>query len=107
MDIDALEDWEFGLVLTFDHVMFIGVMTFLLLGVLSSSLHGSRLTVVDKVVMWGVSLGIVGFAIGLITVTAWVKRISTPVMGTALLVGILFYVMELSRRRVEEPIAAD
>ena len=107
MDIDALEDWEFGLVLTFDHVMFIGVMTFLLLGVLSSSLHGSRLTVVDKVVMWGVSLGIVGFAIGLITVTAWVKRISTPVMGTALLVGILFYVRELSRRRVEEPVAAD
>lgn len=98
MDIDALTETEFGLILTFDHVMFIGVMTNVLFGVLSSSLHGADLKPVDRVLLWGVNLGILGFGLGLITVTPWLKRISTPVMGACLLIGIGYYVMELWRR---------
>ena len=102
MDIDALEDWEFGLILTFDHVMFIGVMTFLLFGVLSSQVHGDDLSVVDKIVLWGVSVGIVGFAVGLLTVTNEIKRVFTPIMGVALLIGIGAYVMDLTRSPAPE-----
>ncbi len=104
MDIDALTETEFGLILTFDHVMFIGVMTNVLFGVLSSNLHGTGLKPVDRVLLWGVNLGILGFGLGLITVTPWLKRISTPVMGVALLIGIGYYVNEL---RQHQDIAVD
>lgn len=103
MDFDALSDTEFGLILTFDHVMFIGVMTNLLFGVLSLSLHGPGLKTADRVLLWGVNLGIVGFGLGLITVTPWLKRVSTPVMGTALLVGIVMYIMEMNTARPQVP----
>ncbi len=97
MDFDALTDAEFGLVLSFDHVMFIGVMTNLMFGVLASRLHVSALTAADRILLWGVNIGIAGFAVGLMTVTAAIKRTFTPIMGTALLIGIAAYVMELNR----------
>ena len=96
MDVNALADWELGLILTFDHVMFIGVMTFLLFGVLAIQVNdGSGVTIADKILLWGVAVGIIGFAVGLLTVTAVIKQIFTPIMGTALLVGIGYYVMQL------------
>jgi hypothetical protein len=98
MDVNALQDWELGLILTFDHVMFIGVMTFLLFGVLASQINdGSGVTVVDKILLWGVAAGITGFAVGLLTVTAAVKQVFTPIMGVALLVGIGYYVIQLGK----------
>ncbi len=97
MDFDALTDAEFGLVLSFDHVMFIGVMTNLMFGVLAPRLHGTGLAAVDKILLWGVNVGIVGFAVGLMTVTAGIKRTFTPIMGTALLVGIAVYAAALTR----------
>lgn len=102
-DFDALTDAQFGLILSFDHVMFIGVMTNLLFGVISAGLRGSELSLVDRILLWGVNLGIFGFAIGLITVSPVVKRISTPVMGTALLIGIVMYVMEMNKAQPEVP----
>ena len=59
MDFDALTETQFGLVLTFDHVMFIGVMTNLLFGSVATSLRGSTLALVDRILLWGVNLGIV------------------------------------------------
>jgi len=98
MDINALQDWEAGLILTFDHVMFIGVMTFLLFGVLANQISdGSQVTIVDKILQWGVGVGITGFAVGLLSVTAGIKRVFTPIMGIALLIGIGYYVMELAK----------
>lgn len=99
-DFENLTDAQFGLALTFDHVMFIGVMTNLLFGVIASQLHGSSLHLVDRILLWGVNLGIVGFGIGLITVSPVVKRIATPIMGTALLIGIVLYIMEMTRSEV-------
>lgn len=101
MDIDALQDWEFGLLLTFDHVMFIGVMTFLLFGVISSTIGDGTLSTVDRIVLWGVSIGISGFAVGLLSVTNEIKRVFTPIMGVALLVGIGSYVSRLWAEVVE------
>ncbi len=98
MDFDALTESQFGLVLAFDHVMFIGVMTNLLFGTIAVRMFNRpELQMTDRVVLWGVNIGIVGFAIGLLTVSATLKRIATPVMGIALLYGIAAYVLELVR----------
>ena len=107
MDVDALTDAQFGLILTFDHSMFIGVMTLLLFGVVSSRLHGSGATVVDRIVLWGVPVGLVLFGVGLMTVEALPKQIGTPIMGTALLIGIGAYLRELpgSSARTASPSA--
>jgi FtsH-binding integral membrane protein len=99
VDFDALTDGQEGLLLTFDHSMFVGVMTSLLLGVIASRTRGHDLATVDKVVLWGLYLGLVTFAVGLITVQAVPKRIGTPIMGTALLIGIGTYVTMLARKR--------
>lgn len=97
MDFDALTDAQFGLILTLDHLMFVGVMAIALFGVMAKGAHPDGLTTVDKIVLWGVTIGITGFAIGLLTVTPEIKRISTPVLGLALLIGIGSYVVELTK----------
>ncbi|MEZ5175447.1 MAG: hypothetical protein R2823_04495 [Acidimicrobiia bacterium] len=98
IDIDAMTESQEGLILGFDHTMFIGVMTNLLFGaVVLGGMQRPALSGTDRIVMWGVNLGIAGFVIGLLTVSPVVKRISTPVMGFALLVGIVAYIAEMSR----------
>lgn len=98
MDFDALTEAEFGLVLAFDHSMFIGVMTNLLFGVIAYGLlQRSEIRTVDRILLWGVNLGIIGFVIGLLTVSPILKRLSTPIMGTALLIGIGIYISEIAR----------
>ena len=101
MDLDALTEGEEGLLLTFDHTMFVGVMTMLLLGVMASRLRGSRLNAVDRIVLWGAPVGLVIFAIGLMALEDLPKQIGTPIMGGALLAGIGGYLWELSRTRAE------
>ena len=98
MDFDALTEAEFGLLIAFDHTMFIGVMTNLLFGVIAYGLlQRPEIRTVDRILLWGVNLGIVGFVIGLLTVSPIMKRLSTPIMGSALLIGIGIYVAEIAR----------
>jgi len=95
IDFDALTESQEGLLLSFDHSMFIGVMTNVLFGVLAVHLATSRTALANRVLLWGVNLGFVGFAVGLLTTTQALKRISTPILGAALLYGIAIYFMEL------------
>lgn len=99
IDFDAMTDSQLGLLLAFDHTMFIGVMTNVLFGVLAVNLAGERVALGNRILLWGVNVGIVGFAIGLISVTAVLKRTFTPLMGLALLVGIWVYFAEMRRSR--------
>jgi hypothetical protein len=101
MDIDAMTPEDLGLILTLDHLMFVGVMTMALFGVIAMGTHPEGLKTVDKIVLYGAGLGVIGFAIGLLTVSAEIKRVATPVLGTALLIGIGMYIMEM-RRSVED-----
>lgn len=96
-DIDALTPSELGLILTLDHLMFVGVMTLSLFGVMAKGTHPGALETVDKIVLWGVGLGVTGFSIGLIAVEASIKRVATPVLGVALLIGIGMYITEMRR----------
>lgn len=97
IDFEALTERQEGVLLAFDHTMFIGVMTNVLFGVLATRLATSQTRLANRVLWWGVNIGIVGFAIGLITVTAVIKQIFAPIMGVSLLAGLALYLAALHR----------
>jgi hypothetical protein len=97
IDFDAITESQEGLLLAFDHTMFIGVMTNALFGVLALHLVSPKTAVANRVLLWGVNIGILGFAAGLLTTTQVLKQVFTPLMGLALLHGITVYFMELRR----------
>ncbi len=103
MDPDAMTPEDDGLLIAFDHVMFIGVMTNALFGALAATLHGRMVATVDRILLWGVNVGVAGFAVGLITLEALPKRIFTPIMGAALLIGIAMYLREVALTRGSAP----
>jgi predicted membrane protein len=70
-------------------------MTNVVFGVLAAHLAFDGRTFANRFLIWGVNVGILGFAIGLITTTTALKRAFTPLMGAALLVGIGAYLMQL------------
>jgi hypothetical protein len=72
-----------------DHAVYIGVITNVVLGVLSLLfLRGRAPSWMPHVIFWGVNLGLAVFAVGLIVDTAEIKRIGAPVMGVTLLVAL-------------------
>ena len=95
VDFNAMTESQMGLLLAFDHTMFIGVMTNALFGVLSSHLESPKTAIANRVLLWGVNIGLVGFATGLITTTQTLKHVFTPLMGLALLHGLFIYFREL------------
>ncbi|MGH8912597.1 MAG: hypothetical protein ACRDVD_08795, partial [Acidimicrobiia bacterium] len=73
-----------GVLLAFDHAMFIGVMTNALFALVARTAGGGG----NSVVLWGVNGGLVVFLVGLVTDTAILKQIGAPVMGLALLYAL-------------------
>jgi hypothetical protein len=72
-----------------DHAVYIGVITNVVLGVLSLMfLRGRAPSWVAHVIFWGVNLGLAVFVVGLIVDTAEIKRIGAPLMGVTLLVAL-------------------
>ena len=72
-----------------DHAVYIGVITNVVLGVLSLLfLRGRAPSWMPHVIFWGVNLGLAVFVIGLLVDTAEIKRIGAPVMGVTLLVAL-------------------
>jgi hypothetical protein len=100
---DSPDPTFLGIILAMDHAMFIGVMTNILFGMVRdtagrTSLYGWA----DQLIFWGMNIGLVGFVVGLLADSAIVKRISTPIMGLAILVAIAVYTLRL---RAEAPLA--
>ncbi len=90
------------LLLALDHVMFIGVMTNAIFGLVDAATKGSRRipsTVPDNILFWGMNIGIAGFAIGLLGDVTALKRIFTPIMGLAILYGITMFSRALIKTR--------
>jgi len=84
-DPDAL---PINVLLASDHAVYIGVITNIVLGLLSLLFLRGAAAWIGHVVFWGVNLGLAVFVIGLIIDTAEVKRIGAPVMGVTLLVAL-------------------
>ena len=95
IDFDALTESQEGLLLAFDHTMFIGVMTNIMFGVLAVRLTSPRTALANKVLWGGVNVGLVGFALGLLTTTSLLKQIFAPIMGLSLLFALAVYIREL------------
>ena len=83
-----------GVLLAFDHALFIGAMTNALFGTMARRVAYDGMV---RLTFWGVNVGLAGFIIGLIAESAALKRISTPVMGVALILGVYVF---LTRREV-------
>ena len=92
---DALTESQEGLLLAFDHTMFIGVMTNIMFGVLALRLTSSRVTLANRVLWVGANVGLIGFALGLLTTTSLLKQIFAPIMGISLLYALVIYLIEL------------
>jgi hypothetical protein len=98
VDVDDPSDEFMGLIIAFDHVFFIGVITNIMFGMILMSGGGGELTPMHRWVLWGINIGLVGFVVGLITLEALPKQLFTPLMGTALLVGIASHLKKLTAR---------
>lgn len=100
--IEDFDQVPVRLLLALDHATFVGILTNAILGLLLVATAGRRAIWgwADQLVFWGVNLGLAGFVIGLIADAPGIKRISTPVMGAAILLGLLTAGMRL---RTEEP----
>lgn len=84
---------EFGeiihIALAMDHINFILVSTSLIFAMMAM---GSKVSeVANRVIFWGTTVGVIGFAVGLLMQEAVIKRIFTPILGLALLHGIFTY----------------
>ncbi len=105
IDFEVLTESQEGLLLAFDHTMFIGVMTNIMFGVLALRVTSSRVTLANKVLWVGVNVGLAGFALGLLTTTSLLKQIFAPVMGLSLLFALVVYLAELRATSVADSTA--
>jgi hypothetical protein len=88
--------------LTFDHINFIAVTTNLIFAMMAM---GSKVTEsANRIIFWGVNIGLVGFAAGLVLQEDSLKRIFTPILGLALLYGIYTY-LTAGPAEVEETVS--
>ncbi len=71
-----------------DHVVYIGVITNIVVGLLSLLFLRGRAGWMSHLIFWGINLGLLVFAIGLILDTAEIKRIGAPLMGVTLLAAL-------------------
>jgi hypothetical protein len=86
-----------GLFLALDHATFVGLLTNAILGLLlvMSAERRDLWAWADRLVFWGVNLGLATFLVGLVAEEAVIKRIGTPVMGASILLGLLTAAMRL------------
>ena len=75
-----------------DHSVYIGVMTNIVLLLLSRLVLAGTATPswFRHLTFWGVNLGLLVFVIGLILDSAEIKRVGAPVMGVVLLIALAF-----------------
>ena len=78
-----------------DHSVYIGVITNIMLGLLSLLAldEAARRSWMGHLIFWGVNLGLLVFAAGLIVDTSEIKRIGAPVMGITLLAALAILAM--------------
>lgn len=86
---------QVGVLLAFDHAMFIGVMTNALFALVARS--GNREP--SPILPWAVNVGILLFLAGLVLDVAVLKRVGAPLMGIALIYGIYVFFSNLRSAR--------
>lgn len=83
-----------NVLLALDHSIFIGVMTNSIFAVIMLFRRPVP-AIVDDIVFYGLNLGLIGFLTGLLLDSGPIKQAATPVLGIAILVGVVANVMAL------------
>ena len=86
-----------GVLLAFDHAMFIGVMTNALFALVARSSAREA----NPALLWSVNGGLVLFLLGLILDVSVLIRIGAPVMGLALIYAVFVFFTQLGAPRAE------
>ncbi len=81
-----------------DHINFIMVMTNLIFAMMAIASAVSDTA--NRIIYWGANTGVLGFAVGIFTENATLKRIFTPILGLSLLFGIYTYLTAKEARPV-------
>lgn len=89
VDEDALFSELMPYLLALDHSTFVLVVTNAIFAMMTAASAISEKS--NRVVFYGVNIGVVGFIVGLITESTPLKRTFTPILGLALLYGIYLY----------------
>ena len=86
-----------GVLIASDHAAFIGVITNLIFGLALrlSADRQDRWAWADQVVFWAMNGGLVVFLLGLVAASAELKRVGAPIMGLAILLGLLTIAVRL------------
>ena len=96
-DIDLVATHQ---ILALDHMMFVGVLTNAIFAMLLvATADRSRWPGLDGVVFAGMNVALLGFLVGLLAESTWLIRISTPVLGVCILVGLADRATALLARR--------
>jgi hypothetical protein len=93
-DPDAI---SLNILIASDHATFVGVVTSLLFGLVATIAPDrvGRPRWLDDLVFWGLTLGLAIFVVGLVAEAAEVKRIGAPVMGAAIVLGLVVLALRL------------
>jgi hypothetical protein len=89
-----------------DHLMFLGVMTNVLVGLLIETTRGRGgfWPATDDLVFWGMNVGLLGFIIGLAlgsgTPAHVLQGLFAPLLAASLLLGVIAYSIRLQTARV-------
>jgi hypothetical protein len=101
-DPNAAPAIDLNVLIASDHSAYIGIVTNIVLGLLTILLLRSQTrSWIGQVIFWGVNLGLLVFVIGLIVNTAEIKRIGAPVMGTTLLIALAILAYTAMREPLE------
>ncbi|HLE95647.1 MAG TPA: hypothetical protein VI689_04615, partial [Acidimicrobiia bacterium] len=84
-EVEEIEHWLIAL----DHVNFIAVVTNLIFAMMAMASSVSERA--NRIIFWGTNIGVTGFVAGLVSESATLKRVFTPILGLALLYGIVTY----------------
>lgn len=77
-------------ILALDHTMFVGVLTNAIFALLLvATLDRTRWAGLDSIVFVAMNLALVGFVVSLLAEATWLMRVATPVLGLAILAGLL------------------
>jgi hypothetical protein len=88
-----------GLIIAIDHIMFIGVMSNALFGLVHRAALGETPHRAVRVLFLALNAGLLVFAVGLLFELTILKRIGTPIMGLGILHGVAFYSSRLWSQR--------
>jgi hypothetical protein len=86
-----------NLLVALDHIMFVGVMTNAIFGLIQETARERRVfwPWADEVLFWGMNIGLIGFVVSLMTDMPFLEPVFTPLMGLSIIVALVAYALRM------------